>query len=287
MGWIKNQIMALSMALSSVEKNALSQDGQRLSDDTKMVQRHTQGMLMDSLIQGEVTEEVKLLKARLYKVTEATNKIQVSEVSYDKDGNPVYSIKIKDHKRVLDKLNLDPEDSFKANMVIINTPDTLSIAEGLGDARTTPPLPIKVKREFHTKFSIEKYVTKLVVRHVTDEDKLLEFYIPIATKQFDVNSKLFKKYFNSQKSLFIGSDLFAINNVEFVTTLKDIGVDDGFLYNFKLHGVDKIIEFDGYYVVKYFATLDNVEDVKDYFVHKELDEKYANKEKRKKNGEEN
>jgi hypothetical protein len=273
--------MAFAMAMASVEENSLKINGNQLSDDTKMMQRHTQGMLMDSLINGEVTEEVKLLRARLYKVIEATNKIQVSGVSYDEDDNPIYTITEKNYKSILEKVVVDDEDNFKPEMVIINTPDTLGMVEGM-DINTKALPPIVARREFTPRFLLERYVTKMIVRHVSDTDKLLEFYIPMTTEQFNVNSRLFLKFFKKEISLFARSDLFDIKGIEFITENNDIGIDDGLLHEYDLHGVSKIIEFNGYYVVKYYATLNNVEDIKNYFIHKELDEKYANKEKRKK-----
>jgi radical SAM superfamily enzyme YgiQ (UPF0313 family) len=44
---------------------------------------------------------------------------------------------------------------------------------------------------------------------------------------------------------------------------------------------DKIIEYDGNFVVKYKMRITNVEDIKDYFRDEELDKKYENNEPRK------
>lgn len=45
MSWIKNKMMMLALALSKVEKNALSQSGENLSDDVNCVREHKMGML--------------------------------------------------------------------------------------------------------------------------------------------------------------------------------------------------------------------------------------------------
>ena len=283
MGWIKNQIMALSLALSSVEKNALSQDGQRLTDDAKMVQRHTQGMLMDSLINGEVTEEVKLLRARLYKVTEATDKLVISSVTYDDDGNAVYSIEQKNHKSTLKKLKLDDFDDYDPELVVMNDPHVIGLTEGGSESvDTAQSVPLVFRRDFTPRFRLEYFTKKMVVRKIDGPEYLLELYISKYPKEFNVNSRLFVKFFEKEKEN-LKSQIFDINGIEFITEKNDIGVDDGFLYEFTVNEIDKIIEYDGNYVVKYKATLDNVEDIKDYFIHEELDEKYKNKERRGKN----
>ena len=56
--WISSKMNTLSLAMANVEKNALSQNGEQLSTDTAKFQRHTQGQLADSLINGEITQEV-------------------------------------------------------------------------------------------------------------------------------------------------------------------------------------------------------------------------------------
>ena len=308
MGWIKNQMMALSLALSSVEKNALSQIGGQLSDNTKMVQRHTQGMMYDSLINGELTEEVKLLRARLYKVIEATDNIRIKGVAFQNelDENPddefdenkysdgVYTeheefntsgviVEVRDNKTTLSKVKLDSEDDYEPDMVIINEPHTLSSFEGL-DINNKQFVPLVIRRSFHPRFLLENFITKLVVRKITDQEKLLEFYISKYPKEFDVNSKLFLKYFEKEKDR-LKSDLFVMDGVEFITEDNDIGVDYGYLHEFDNLKIQKIIEFDGHYVVKYIGELTNVEDVRNFYHDEELDKKYANKEKRKKRGE--
>ena len=56
--WLTNQIGRIMFSVSNVEKNALGQNGQTLETDINKHQRHTQGQLADSLINGEVTQEV-------------------------------------------------------------------------------------------------------------------------------------------------------------------------------------------------------------------------------------
>lgn len=65
--WVKNQLAAVVMATSNVEKNALGQETVDLGADTGKYQRVNQGTLADSLINGEITEEVKKKKRLLNK----------------------------------------------------------------------------------------------------------------------------------------------------------------------------------------------------------------------------
>jgi len=56
--WLKNQIARIVISTSNVEKNAFGQNGESLENDISKIQRHTQGMLADSLVNGEITQEV-------------------------------------------------------------------------------------------------------------------------------------------------------------------------------------------------------------------------------------
>lgn len=56
--WITNQIARIMFSVSNVEKNALGQKGESLETDINKHQRLTQGQLADSLINGEITQEV-------------------------------------------------------------------------------------------------------------------------------------------------------------------------------------------------------------------------------------
>lgn len=56
--WLKKKLGTVTLALSNVEKSALNQTGELMSSDINHAQRHTQGQVADSLINGEVTQEV-------------------------------------------------------------------------------------------------------------------------------------------------------------------------------------------------------------------------------------
>ena len=56
--WLKRQVARFMLSTANVEKNAFGQTGETLESDVSKVQRHTQGQLADSLVNGEVTQEV-------------------------------------------------------------------------------------------------------------------------------------------------------------------------------------------------------------------------------------
>lgn len=56
--WLKKKLGTATLVLSNVEKSALNQTGELMSSDVNQSQRHTQGQVADSLINGEITQEV-------------------------------------------------------------------------------------------------------------------------------------------------------------------------------------------------------------------------------------
>jgi hypothetical protein len=62
------------MAFANVEKNALSQTGELMSTNITQSQRLTQGQVLDSLVNGEVTQ-VMDLRWRTYKLCKPVNRL--------------------------------------------------------------------------------------------------------------------------------------------------------------------------------------------------------------------
>jgi len=319
--WFKRQMTALSLATANVEKNALGQETIDLGTDTGNYQRHNQGTLADSLIQGELTEEVKNLRWRILKVLDASDKMIISSLGVDEDGYHVLDIEEPNavgQKVLLAKIKTDKYDDYPLELVVDNKNITLGSqdimelsnlhAYSLEDVKesikkdedgneiqaTLAELdndtfqstikgekPVKVVRDLRPKFEIEKYANKLNVRNIDGTKKLLEFYISIYPDEYDRKTRLLiseiKRAINNPRS----SDILNISGVGF-TSYKTVGVKDFHQFQYMVTGFDKIIEYDGYYVIKFKADI--IVDG-EYLLNKyrmeELDNKYKNKEAKK------
>ena len=93
--WVNTKASVLTIALSNVEKNALTQTNEMLGSDINQTQRHTQGQLADALINGEITQEVKNLRWRTYKVLKESEGLTTEFIGYDADGMPITKTKKK------------------------------------------------------------------------------------------------------------------------------------------------------------------------------------------------
>jgi len=284
MNWFKRAIFHISIALSKVEKNALGQIGNNLSDDTNAVQRHMQGTLADDLLQGRLTEEVTLLRARLYKVIEATQELRNNiKPILNENGEIInYDISVKSSKKPLyRKIKGDPFDDYKVLMEINNRPITASVLESLeriGNYGIINEFSIIINREIHPRLEIEKYTKKLLIRKISESKRLLEFYIPKYYDEYDKKTVFLISSIRKAQSAPKNSDLLDIKSVGFVTN-GDAGVKDFLEFQYMITEFDKIVEYDGNYIIKFFATpMVEGENIFEKYRSHKLDEKYKNKE---------
>jgi hypothetical protein len=310
LNWFKRKLGTLTLALSNVEKGALSQTGEYMSTDAQKFQRYTQGKLADSLVNGEITQEVMNLRWRTYKILKASENVTAVIVGYDEDGMPIVKTRAKNNKRGLNKVKLDSYDDYKLEMVIDNSEISLSgsqamdnehislldevmINEGeIGQTATHGTInsnehyittkterPIKINREIFPNFFIENYAKKMNVRKVGKNKKMLEFYVSKYPDGYDKNSSLF---ISAIKKVIDGGsqNLTEIKEVEFIT-YKCIGVNDFLSYKYEILNLDKIIDFNGFYVIKYMAkVVTNGDDIFEEHKVIELENKYETKAKK-------
>ena len=290
--WFKKKIAILALAMANVEKNAFSQKGEQLESDTNKISDKDSNTLLHSLKNSVVTQEVENLRWRLYKVLEASDTLTSIIVGYDDDGYPIVETKdvsTKQQKILLNKVILDEYDNYELELVVDNSPITISTGDAMINEISSenhssdlkPERPVKVIREFIPKFEIEKYTKKINIRDIDGKNKLIEFYISKYPNFYDKRSTLLlseiKKIVNNPRS----SNIVDIDGIGFIT-YKTLGVKDFMEYHYKVNGFDKVIEFDGNYVIKFKCeVILNGEYLLEKYRMKDLDTKYKNKERKK------
>jgi len=303
--WFKRQIARIMFSVSNVEKNALGQSGETLDTDLSKHQRLNQGKISDSLINGEITEEVENLRWRTYKILKACENSVTDIIGYDEDDMPITKTTLKD-KSNLKKISVDGFDDYELEMVVFNTNLTINTAIMMGNEHITPidvksknyttnshglisselldateknEYQININRKEHTNFFIENFSKKLNIRKISETEKLLEFYVSVYPDEYNRTSRLFisaiKKVLNGKKEVFLEFD-----SVEFITD-KTIGSDNNLHYKYNNIVFDKIVEFDGHYVIKFKSDVEiNGKDIFEHYKVESLDKKYENKEKK-------
>lgn len=313
MSWLKNKIAGVLLSVANVEKNSLSQGKNLLSDDiTKHSEKET-GTLMNSLKNNIVTQEVMDLRWRMYKVIKETDGLTTQITGYEADGTPITKTTKKDVKKGLKKVKIDTYDTYPLEFIIPND----EIATSSNDAMDNQHIklldeptinydedgaiisathgeisgekyyfthktekPIIIKSKITRRFFLESFSKKLNIRTISETEKLLEFYVSIYPDVDNRNSRFFlselKKIINDNKK----SDIIDINEVIFIT-YKGIGVNDFLEYKYNITSFDKIIEFNGNYVIKFKAeAIINGEDILTKYKQTELELKYQNKVKK-------
>ena len=310
--WLSRQIGSLMLATAKVEQNALSQEGQSLGTETSKFQRHSQGTLADDLVNGIITQEVKDLRWRMYKVLEASAKVSAKVVGDLDSGDYTIETYVSEgNNEILSKIKLDSSDEYKLEMVVdgeaitkgreeslnADVVDTTLATETLidedGDEYKTLGVisnkdnehhdieyPIKIDREDIPKFYIEKFTKKLNVRIIDETHRLLEFYISKYPSEYNRNTYLLiselKKAMVNPRS----TNILYIDNIGFVT-YKTIGVNDFRVFEYKVTEFDKIVDFDGYFVIKFKCeVITNGEYLLEKYRETDLDNKYENKERK-------
>jgi hypothetical protein len=316
--WVKRQVAAFSLAMASVEKNALSQSGKDFDLNEREEQSHKKGTLEYALIQGEVTQEVRDLRWRMYKVLEATDGLTTTITGYDEDGMPITKTeKTKSHRALLKKVKVDDSDDYQLEIVQSNEPIALGAKEaGLNDNITgytheqyekskvydengelvsttlgeidsedyqsfiKAERPVVITRELRPKFEIEKYAKKLHVRKINDNSKLLEFYISKYPDEYDRKTRLLISEIKRAIKNPRFSDMLDINEIKFIT-YKTLGTKDFHVYEYEVKNFDKIVEFDGFYIIKFKCeVIVDGEYLLDEYREEDLDKRYQNKERK-------
>lgn len=314
MNWIKrklrNFISTLMMALYNTEQATLSQKADGMGEDINHIKQMEEDDVMQDLIQGRITLEVKRLRWRMYKVLEASANALATK-TVNEDGEEEFKVSFIDKRKELRKVKTDDDDDYLLDMVVNNRPNPKGIHETLdtdaikstdkkaneieGEEETAVlgeitadeyfshvkgERKIKIKRGIRPKFEIEKYAKKMNVKNIDDEYKMLEFYISRYPNEYDRRSSVLVKQIQKIDQNPRASTLVDIDEVSFVT-YGDLGVDDNLKYEYKDVHYIKTVEFDGYYVLKFGADISiDGESIVEEFRMEELDKKYENKEVR-------
>ena len=304
---IKRIFGSIYLSMVDVEKSVFGQSN-KLETVITQERRQSQGTLADSLKQGVLTEEVKNLRWRNYKILDSAQDLSIT--GFDEKGLPIISRK---NKNNLSKIKQDSFDSYPLELVFINELITIgandmfntninyttentdrfdengvlsgrthgSITNDEHLLKTKGSVPLVIGRDCLPKFEIETYTNKLHVRKINDTERLLEFFISVYPDENNKSSTLFNNDLKKMlDGVIVNADTINLKTVSFVSD-NSIGVSDNLKYEYSNIIFDKIVLFNGFYVIKFKADVSiNGDYIMEEFRMLDLDKKYENKERK-------
>lgn len=292
MKWLKkiwNNIESFFINFAFATKNAETQIFTQGGVDSAnggivMSQDVTQGThaLSKALLKGELTEEVKQLRYRTYKVDREAKKYKYFA--------PTLALKKKegkDNKFV----SYDKSDGLEVITIQYNyaltedTTDAINQIENGGRGEKTK-YKFEIKRNFVPRFRLEEFLKKVVVKRLDETHAILDFYFSQYSERFfntsDDKSFRSKAFINEIKRIRNGgkSDVLDMEQMRFVTN-HAYKKDDLIEYVFRNLWYRETVEFDGDYILRFKASIEHDGyDLTASYYNKTMDEKYKNNEKK-------
>lgn len=249
-----------------------------------MSQDVTQGThaLSKALLKGELTEEVKQLRYRTYKVDREAKKYKYFA--------PTLALKKKegkDNKFV----SYDKSDGLDVITIQYNyalsedTLDAINQIENGGRGEKTK-YKFEIKRNFVPRFRLEEFLKKVVVKRLDETHAILDFYFSQYPERFfntsDDKSFRSKAFINELKRIRNGgkTDVLDMEQMRFITS-HAYKKDDLIEYVFRNLWYRETVEFDGDYILRFKASIEHDGyDLTASYYNKTMDEKYKNNEKK-------
>lgn len=274
--WLKRKLAIISLATANVEKNALNNQGNMLSDGIGQERRKTSDSLAEALQRGEVTSEVQSLRWRMYKILDHLDgrKTNIIGTELDANGDERYITEtVAKRKPNMRQYMVDPYDSYPLEMIVVNVKSCMGITES---NQKQEDQTIMVNRNNGlSKIDIEYSTSKMCVRDIGNKHKLLEFYISQYPNEDDRKTRLMIAELERCLNGF-NSNILDITGVGFQSVNSTIGVTPNLLYEYDVIGFNKIVKFNGHYIVKFNAIARvEGENIFEKYRVEELDQKYA------------
>jgi hypothetical protein len=274
--WLKRKLAMISIATANVEKNAFNNQGNMLSDGIGQERKKTTDSLAEALKRGEVTAEVSHLRWRMYKILDHLDgrKTNIIGTETDVNGDEKYITEtVAKRKPNMRQYMVDPYDNYPLEIIVSNDKTVMGMTES---TQSKEDQTIMVNRDNGmSKINIEYSTAKMNVRDIGGGQKLLEFYVSQYPNIDDAKTKFMIAELERCSNGF-NSSILDITGVGFMSLNSTIGVTPNLLYEYDIIGFNKIVKFNGHYIIKFNAVAKvEGENIFEKYRVEELDQKYA------------
>ena len=280
----------LFQGLRSADLTMLSQVSGEDGDDQEVSHKLEINSVYNDLLQERKTQEVMETIDMSYRVAREADKYEVTLIG-DLGDDSVGSDKMLSAiavKKVAMKFDKHPEvfnekayhvTLIQDNKMIPKKGNFSATVQDFVDAINTsgndfiPLIDLKYDG-FTPRFTLAKYVTKVVARETKAGKTKIDLYLPSEAGQFTkTDAILIAELHRIMDNGLKKTDFLDIAELSFVTD-KAFGAEDYIQYNFKALKFNKISIFDGYFVLTFNVSEISTFDIVEAHKTKSLDKKY-------------
>ena len=291
--WTTQLIIGLVAGMRKTESDMFTAAGISTEVGSEINQQVRDNRISKKLLRGEITQEVKELVWRTYKVDRESHEYEYfsptlakkkgkkvmdeKAVKYENSENMAL-ITIQGNNKVGEKLNISAYASYdeKGNQEDKETykkEDSVDV----GEVEYT----VHITRQYTARYRIEEFIRRVVVKQdgvVEEGDKKvrLDLYVSKYPNSSAYKSKGFVREVERIMQSGKPSDVYEFETLSFVTN-KAAKFYDGVKFVFGDFQYVGTVEYDGCYIIKFDAQILTEEDLIEKYRCEELDEKYERK----------
>lgn len=278
--WLKLRLLFVGffIGMKKTEDDMLHQSGIDVNVGSGVNQQVSDKSVAKALLRGELTQEVIDLRYRTYAVArEASHYNYFSPTLAKKktgQNNKFVKVENEDNREII---------TIQENFTQVETLEDFFSNQELYDKKYKKPARyhINFEREFIPRYKLEEFAKKVVVKKSDNENQaILDVYVSIYPDDKVFASKAFIHEIEKVKDHGLRSDCLDIKLLEF-ETLKAYNLDDMIHFAFGDLKLEKIIKYDGNYVIRFISDIiDGGSDLTEQFYSEQMAKKYENKEKK-------
>lgn len=291
--WATQLIIGLVAGMRKTESDMLTSAGISTEVGSEINQQVRDNRISKKLLRGEITQEVKELVWRTYKVDRESREYEYysptlakkkgkkvmdeKAVQYENSEN-MKLITIQGNHKIGETLNISAYASYdeKGNQEDKETykkEDSVNV----GEVEYT----VHITRQYTARYRIEEFIRRIVVKQERNTDETnknvrLDIYVSKYPNSSAYKSKGFVREVEYIMRSGKPSDVYEFETLSFVTN-KAAKFYDGVKFVFGGFKYVCTVEYDGCYIIKFDAQILTEEDLIEKYRCEELDEKYANK----------
>lgn len=233
---IRSMAIALAFGMKGAETEMFASTSSPMSKE--IIQQKQSNALQD-ILEGKLTKQVQEYRYRHYLILRETSKKMRAK-----------------ERREIHHLKVDPYDSYVPELGLL----TKNTGAGMFENNQQHQYSNIIVENFSTNIPIEKYSSKVVVRDINGEHKLLEMWFEKGQLYSREGDYILKEL----NTLIMNPQITPLTNISKVAfvTQNAYGVDDFLYYEYQIKSLYKIVEYNNHYILKYVAKpLSNGEDV--------------------------